>query len=65
MSECRGQRPVTAKVDAQMLDLLDNDAELVGVYRSELVRQVFDNYRELRRGEFQCPHCSNNIRIEP
>lgn len=65
MSDCKGTVPVTTKVDAQMSDLLDEDAEMLGVYRSEIAREAFDTYRYLRVGEFECPHCENAISIEP
>ena len=65
MSECKGRIPVTAKVDAEMRDLLDEDAERLGVYRAEVAREAFDTYRFLRTGEFECPHCGNRISIEP
>jgi len=65
MSECKGRIPVTAKVDAQMRELLDQDAEMLGVYRAEVAREAFDTYRYLREAEFQCPHCQQNIQIEP
>jgi hypothetical protein len=65
MSECQGRIPVTAKVNAEMRDLIEQDAERLGVYRSEVARQAFDTYRYLREGEFQCPHCANKISIEP
>jgi hypothetical protein len=64
MSECKGKIPVTTKIDAEMRDLLDEDADRLGVYRSEVVREAFDTYRYLREGEFECPHCSNHVSIE-
>jgi hypothetical protein len=65
MSDCKGKIPVTAKVDAVMRDRLDRDAERLGVYRAEVAREAFDVYRLLREAEFQCPHCDNEIQIEP
>lgn len=65
MSECKGRIPVTAKVDAEMRDLIDADAERLGVYRSEVARQAFDTYGRLRRAEFECPHCERAIQIQP
>lgn len=65
MSDCKGKVPVTAKVNAEMRDLLDEDAEALGVYRAEVARQAFDTYRDLREGDFHCPHCSNAVSIEP
>jgi hypothetical protein len=64
-SRCRGRRPVTAKVDGDMEQLLQDDAELLGVYRSEIVRLALDEWWDLRMGEFECPHCSETIQIEP
>lgn len=64
-SECRGRRPVTTKVDAEMEQLLDDDAEMLGVYRAEVVRIALDEYRDLRLGEFVCPHCETVVHIEP
>lgn len=56
---------MTTRVDGDMEQLLDDDAELLGVYRSEVVRLALDEYWDLRMGEFVCPHCDNAIQIEP
>jgi hypothetical protein len=56
---------VTTKVDAKMRDVLEADAERMGVYRADVAREAFDTYRKLRQAEFQCPHCERAIQIEP
>jgi hypothetical protein len=61
MSDCKGRISVTTKVDAEMRSLLERDAEKLGVYRSEVAREAFDTYRNLREGEFECPHCRQAI----
>lgn len=63
-SKCRGRRPVTTKVDADMEQLLQDDSELLGVYRAEVVRLALDEYRDLRTGNFDCPHCGGTINLE-
>jgi hypothetical protein len=65
MSDCKGRIPVTAKVDVEMRDLLDEEAERLGVYRAEVARMAFDVYGDLRRADFHCPHCENSVQIEP
>jgi len=65
MSECKGNIPVTAKVDGEMRDRLDSDAEMLGVYRSEVVREALDAYVTLRLADFECPTCGEPIKIEP
>ena len=65
MSDCKGRVPLTTKVNTEMRDLLEEDAERLGVYRAEVARRAFDCYRNLRRAEFRCPHCENKIQIEP
>lgn len=64
-SECRGRLPVATKVDDDMEQLLDADAQMLGVYRAEVVRLALDEYRDLRHGDFACPHCGDRIQLEP
>lgn len=65
MSECRGRITVATNVNREMRDLLERDAEMLGVYQAEVVREALDNYANLRRGDFVCPHCENTVQIEP
>ena len=64
MADCKGTHPVTAKVDGEMRDTLDEDAEHLGVYRAEVVRESLDLYVALRQADFQCPSCGEPIKIE-
>jgi hypothetical protein len=65
MSECRGRIAVTTKVDAEMRDRLENEAERIGVYRSEVIRRLLDTYAESADGELNCPNCGCELHIEP
>lgn len=65
MANCKGTHPVTAKVDGEMRNRLDEDAEDLGVYRADVVREALDVYVALRLAEFQCPTCGEPIKIEP
>jgi len=64
MTDCKGQHPVTAKVDAETRESLDRDADRVGDFRADRIRDALSLYLELRRAEYNCPHCSQRIEIE-
>lgn len=64
MSECRGQVPVTAKVDAEMSNRLDRVAERKAVYRAEVIRLMLDTSARLLDGEMNCPHCGETLEAE-
>jgi hypothetical protein len=63
MANCNGRLPVSAKVDREMRELLDEEAERLGVYRSEAVRRVLDHYAEAREGS-ACPHCGQELHVQ-
>lgn len=65
MSRCRGDLPVTAKVDRQMKQFLDEEADRCGVTRAELIRRVFDDYKASRDEDLECPNCEQTIVFEP
>ena len=65
MTDCKGEHPVTAKVDAETRESLDRDADRLGDFRADRVRGAISVYLELRRAEFKCPHCSRPIHIKP
>ena len=46
-----------------MQEFLDAEAERLGVNRAELVRRLFDAYRESRREQMDCPHCGETITL--
>lgn len=64
MSECKGRVPVTAKVDAEMRDRIDEEAERLGVYRAEALRLHLDAAVELLDDDVECPHCGHTLHAE-
>lgn len=65
MARCDGDRPLTAKVDDSMREFIDSEASRCGVSRAELIRRVFDDYRDSRRGELNCPNCGSELHLDP
>lgn len=65
MSECRGDLPVTAKVDQSMREFIDAEASRCGVTRAELVRRALDDFRDSRAGQLNCPECGQEIHLDP
>lgn len=61
MSKCMGDLPVSAKIDREMHEFLEAEAREFGLSRSELVRRIFDAYRESRREQMDCPHCEQTV----
>lgn len=64
MSDCFGKIPVTTKTDREMSDWLSHRANEVGVSKSELVRRLFDHYRESREGDIECPECGDTMKVK-
>lgn len=64
-SRCQGELPVTAKVDRPMLEFIDAEAERCGVNRAELVRRIFDDFRDSRREQLDCAHCGQTVVLDP
>lgn len=61
MSDCIGQLNLATKVDRQMLEYVDGEAENLGVTRSEFLRRLLTLYRESRREQTECPHCDEAV----
>lgn len=61
MSECVGDLSLATKVDKEMLDYADAEAEKYGITRAEFVRRLLDLYRESRREQIDCPHCGSAV----
>lgn len=64
MSDCFGDIPVTAKTDREMSDFLSHRANEIGVSKSELLRRLFDHYRESREGALECPECGRTMKVK-
>jgi len=65
MTDCEGSIAVGAKVDAEMRDFLDDDADALGKYRADVIREALVQYVNLRCADFQCPHCNSAVSIQP
>jgi hypothetical protein len=63
--ENEGRYPVTAKVDAETRESLDRDADRIGDFRADRIRDALTVYIDLRRADYECPHCENTIQLEP
>jgi len=61
MSDCLGDLSVATKVDREMLEYVDSEAENLGITRSEFLRRMLDLYRESRRENADCPECENPV----
>ncbi|WP_256558690.1 ribbon-helix-helix protein, CopG family [Natronomonas marina] len=61
MARCFGDTPVSAKVDQNMHEFLEAEARRLSVSRAELLRRIFDVYRESRREQLDCPHCEETV----
>jgi negative regulator of replication initiation len=64
MSSCLGDIAVTTKVDRDMAEYVNSEAERLGVSRAEFHRRLFELYRESRRENTDCPHCEETIVFE-
>jgi ribosomal protein L37AE/L43A len=59
-----GDLSVTTKTDREMRDYVSGEAERLGVTRAEFVRRLLDLYRESRREQVSCPHCSSTVKMD-
>ena len=59
-------RTVTARtrLGSDVADVLDAEAEAMGVSRSELLRRLALHFRDARESGLSCPHCKNPIEID-
>lgn len=64
-SNCKGPHTVTAKVDAETRESLDRDADRLGDFRADRVRDALALYLAMRRGEWRCPSCGEPAQYEP
>jgi len=56
-----GELPITSKVDREMLDYIDDQADRLGVNRAEFLRRLLEDYRKSRRENLNCPHCEEAV----
>jgi hypothetical protein len=65
MSTCKGDVPITTKVDEATRDLVDKVAEEKGSSRAQVLRQLLELYHQSVDGDLECPSCTQTIRVEP
>ena len=61
MSDCKGNLSLATKVDKEMIDYADAEAEKYGITRAEFVRRLLDLYRNSQREQVDCPHCGSVV----
>jgi hypothetical protein len=61
----KGPHTVTAKVDDETRESLDRDADRLGDFRADRIRDSIALYLMMRRGEFECPNCGEPIHFDP
>lgn len=65
MAACKGDVPITTKVDEATRDLLDTVAEQEETSRAEILRQLLELYRQSVDGALDCPSCTNTVIVRP
>lgn len=63
MAKCHGQIPLTTKVDREMLEYIDRNAEQAGISRAEFVRRMLDLYRAADEAG-ECPECGTSLEFD-
>ena len=61
MSNCLGDIAATTKIDRDMSEFIDGEAERLGVSKAEFHRRLLEFYRDSRREKMDCPHCSEAV----
>lgn len=65
MSAHGGPHAVTSKVDEELLQFLDNEAERCGISRSEVIRFILLDFYASHQGEIECPECGQELVFNP
>lgn len=65
MATCKGDVPITTKVDGATRDLVDKLAEEKGSSRAQVLRQLLELYHQSVDGDLECPSCTQTIRVQP
>ena len=61
MSSCHGEISLATKVDRDMAEYAESEAERLGVSKAEFHRRLLEFYRDSRREKTDCPHCNEAV----
>ena len=61
MSSCHGEISLATKVDRDMAEYAESEAERLGVSKAEFHRRLLEFYRDSRREKLDCPHCNEAV----
>ena len=64
MNRCQGSIPLGAKVDRNMREFVEAEADRLGMTVSEFLRRLLIIYRESRAENTPCDHCGESVVIE-
>ena len=64
MSSCHGSISLATKVDRDMNEYVDSEAERLGVSKAEFHRRLLELYRSSRREDVDCPHCGDAVVLD-
>jgi negative regulator of replication initiation len=64
MSRCHGDISLATKVDRDMNEYVDSEAERLGVSKAEFHRRLLELYRQSRREDLDCPHCEEAVVLD-
>jgi len=64
MNRCQGSIPIGAKVDREMREFIEAEAERLGMTVSEFLRRLLIIYRESRAENTPCDHCGQPVVLE-
>jgi hypothetical protein len=62
-SDCLGKHTVSTKVDGEMLDFVQREAEYRGVPKAEFLRRLLEVHRASEDGKLTCSNCSEELKL--
>lgn len=63
MAECKGNVPMSTKVDRRTVSRVDDRAGELGVSRAEYLRRLIDA-EEKARNDGECPECGTSLEFQ-
>jgi negative regulator of replication initiation len=62
-SECLGTNTVSTKVDDEMLQFVQEQADYRGVPKAEFLRRLLEVHRASEGGKLTCSNCSEELKL--